>query len=219
MAIAGTSAFGQEKSPAANEEQAKGVANDGSTVAVRQTPLPIEEAMRQFEIAPGLAIELVASEPEVIDPVSAAFDHRGRLWVVEMRDYPTGPLEGEGFGGRIKLLTDADADGRFESSKVFADKLVFPTGVQPYRDGVIATLAGEVVYLADTDGDGVCDRREVWFTGFSQDNEQLRANHPTWTMENEIHVASGLRGGEVRSNDPRWAAGDKPLSQIGRAHV
>lgn len=212
MAIAGTSAFGQEKSPAANEEPAKGVPGDGSTVAVRQTPLPIEEAMRQFEIAPGLAIELVASEPEVIDPVSAAFDHRGRLWVVEMRDYPTGPLEGEGFGGRIKLLTDADADGRFESSKVFADKLVFPTGVQPYRDGVIATLAGEVVYLADTDGDGVCDLREVWFTGFSQDNEQLRANHPTWTMENEIHVASGLRGGEVRSNDPRWAAGDKPLS-------
>lgn len=180
--------------------------------SVRQVALPPAEAIRQFELLPGLRIELAASEPQVIDPVSAAFDHRGRLWVVEMNDYPNGPKEAGQFNGKIKVLTDRDGDGYFETANVFADSLVFPTGVQPFRDGVIATVAGEVVYLADTDGDDRCDLREVWFTGFSKENEQLRANHPTWTIENEIHVASGLRGGEIVSSDPRWAAGEKPLS-------
>ena len=180
--------------------------------SVRQVALPPAEAIRQLELLPGLRIELAASEPQVVDPVSAAFDHRGRLWVVEMNDYPTGPKEAGQFNGKIKVLTDRDSDGYFETATVFADSLVFPTGVQPFRDGVIATVAGEVVYLADTDGDDRCDLREVWFTGFSKENEQLRANHPTWTIENELHVASGLRGGEIVSSDPRWAAGEKPLS-------
>lgn len=184
--------------------------------SIRRQPLTPEESLDQFELLPGLRIELVASEPQVIDPVTAAFDHLGRLWVVEMRDYPTGPKQGDGFNGRIKLLVDQDGDGYFETATVFADSLVFATGIQPYRDGVIATLAGEVAYLADTTGDGVCDTRETWFTGFSEDNEQLRANHPTWTIENEIHVASGLRGGEVRSADARWSGGDKALSLAAR---
>ncbi len=177
----------------------------------RRQPLSTAESLSRIEVLPGLKVELVASEPEVVDPVSARFDHRGRLWVVEMSDYPTGPPEGSPPSGKIKVLTDDDGDGYFETVTVFADRLVFPTGVQPFRDGVIATLAGEVSYLADTTGDGVCDYREVWFTGFSEGNEQLRANHPTWTLENQIHVASGLRGGEVESQDQRWA-GDKPLS-------
>jgi len=178
----------------------------------RQTALPASQALEMFELHPELRIELVASEPQIVDPVTAAFDHRGRLWVLEMNDYPTGPLPGKSPNGNIKILTDQDGDGFFETATTFADSLVFPTGLTPFREGVIATIAGRVVYLADTDGDGRCDHREDWFTGFSEDNEQLRANHPTWTLENEIHVASGLRGGEVRSSDPRWPASEQPLS-------
>lgn len=180
--------------------------------SLRKTPLPPEQAIGTIEMLPGLKVELAAAEPQVIDPVSACFDHRGRMWVVEMRDYPTGPIDGGKPSGTIKRLTDTDGDGYFETAVVFADELVFPTGLMPFRDGVIATLAGQVTYFADTDDDGVCDHREVWFTGFSQDNEQLRANHPAWTLENEVHVASGLRGGEVRSATGLWPAAEKPLS-------
>ncbi len=178
----------------------------------RQTALPVGQAVEMFELHPELRIELVASEPQIVDPVSAAFDHLGRLWVVEMNDYPTGPPPGKSPDGKIKILTDADGDGFFETATVFADSLVFATGLTPFREGVIATIAGRVVYLADTDGDGRCDHREDWFTGFSEDNEQLRANHPTWMLENEVHVASGLRGGEVRATDPRWPSSEQPLS-------
>lgn len=179
---------------------------------LRNSPLPPDQAIGTIELLPGLKVELAAAEPQVIDPVSAAFDHLGRMWVVEMRDYPTGPVDGGKPSGKIKRLTDEDGDGYFETAVEFADELVFPTGLMPFRDGVIATLAGQVTYFADTDNDGVCDHREVWFTGFSEDNEQLRANHPAWTLENEVHVASGLRGGEVRSASPLWPESQQTLS-------
>lgn len=183
---------------------------------LRSEPLPPEQAIGTLEVMPGLRVELVANEPQVVDPVSATFDHSGRLWVVEMRDYPSGPPEGQPPSGKIKVLTDNDGDGYFETAVVFADGLVFPTGLTPFRDGVVATLAGQVTYLADTTGDGVCDLKEVWFTGFSEDNEQLRANHPTWTLENEIHVASGLRGGEIRTDSPRWHQKEQAISLANR---
>lgn len=179
---------------------------------LRREPLPPNQAVATINVLPGLKVELAAAEPQVVDPVSATFDHLGGLWVVEMRDYPTGPPAGQKPSGVIKRLTDKDGDGYFESVAVFADELVFPTGLLPFRDGVVATLAGQVTYLADTNGDGRCDHREVWFTGFSEDNEQLRANHPAWTLENEVHVASGLRGGEVRSASPLWPQLPQPLS-------
>ena len=169
-----------------------------------------------FELHPELRIELAACEPNVIDPVSISFDSAGRMWVVEMRDYPTGPSEAGKPNGCIKVLQDLDGDGFFESSTLFADGLNMPTGITCFRDGVIATVAGKVMYFGDSDQDGVCDLKETWFDGFSEGNEQLRANHPTWTLENQIHVASGLRGGEVTSVDPKWPAASEPLSIAAR---
>lgn len=49
------------------------------------------KGLTSFHVQPGNRIELVASEPLVIDPVSIAFDEHLRLWVVEMTDYPNGP--------------------------------------------------------------------------------------------------------------------------------
>lgn len=162
-----------------------------------------------------LEISLVAAEPTIVDPVAARFDERGRLWVVEMRDYPTGPAEGDEPSGRIVILTDTDQDGFFESSTTFADKLMFPTGLQPWKGGAIVTLAGEIAYFHDVDNDGVSDSRETWFTGFAEDNEQLRANHPTLGPDGMIYVPCGLRGGMVADARPGHVAA-LPVSVNGR---
>ena len=50
-----------------------------------------------------LRLELAASEPAVIDPVGVAFDADGRMYVVEMGDYPTRPA-GSPPLGQIKRL-------------------------------------------------------------------------------------------------------------------
>ncbi|MGH7202543.1 MAG: PVC-type heme-binding CxxCH protein, partial [Planctomycetaceae bacterium] len=67
----------------------------------------------------------------------------------------------------------------------------------------------------DTDGDGTADLRETWFTGFAQENPQLRANHPTFALDNHIYVANGLRGGDVIARRPGWSDGAKPVSISG----
>ncbi len=144
-----------------------------------------EQALQTFQLPAGFRIELVAAEPQVTDPVAMAFDAQGRLFVVEMLDYP---LEEEP-KGRIKLLEDRDGDGRFERSTVFADKLHFPNGVMAWREGILITSAPDILYLADTDGDDRADLREVALTGFAKTNPQLRVNGLQYAIDNWIYVA------------------------------
>ncbi|HWB09570.1 MAG TPA: PVC-type heme-binding CxxCH protein [Pirellulales bacterium] len=178
-----------------------------------KSPLEPEESLAHFRLAPGVKIELAAAEPEVIDPVAIRFDEDGRLWVVEMRDYPNGPSPGQKPLSRIKLLEDTDGDGRYETARVFADQLLFATGVQPWHGGLIVTLSGKIVWMKDTDGDGRADLRETWFTGFAEENPQLRANHPRFALDNFIYVANGLRGGVVTS---AWTRARREISISGR---
>jgi putative membrane-bound dehydrogenase-like protein len=178
-----------------------------------KSPLEPADALAEFQLDSELRIELVACEPEVVDPVAMRFDENGRLWVVEMRDYPHGPAEGQPPLSEIKVLDDRDGDGRYETSQTFADHLLFPTGLQPWRGGLIVTLAGEVIYLKDTDGDDKADLRETWFRGFTAENPQLRANHPRFGLDNRIYIANGLLGGTIEN---LRVAGSEPISISGR---
>src|SRR5436305_14758962 len=83
-----------------------------------RSPLTPEQARAGFRVAPGLRVELVAAEPQIESPVAISFDEEGRLWVVEMRDYPNGPGRGKKPQGRIKILEDKDGDGFYETSTV-----------------------------------------------------------------------------------------------------
>ena len=156
-------------------------------------------------VAPGLRVELAAAEPLIVDPVALKFDERGRAWVVEMGDYPTPPPGGFSEAnpprGRVRILEDRDGDGTFDAATTFADRLAFPTGVQPWRGGAFVTLAGQLRYFPDANRDGIADREEVWFAGFAEENEQLRANHPTLGPDGLIYVGNGLRGGKIVRGD------------------
>ena len=153
-----------------------------------------ENSVNHIQIPAGTELELVASEPQVIDPIAIRFDEFGRMWVAQMGDYP----EGKGKSS-IRILEDLDNDGEFETSRLFADDLHFVTGLQPWKQGVIVTMAGRVTYMKDTDGDHQADVIEDWYVGFSEDNTQLRANHPRLGLDNHVYVANGLRGGVVKN--------------------
>jgi putative membrane-bound dehydrogenase-like protein len=163
-----------------------------------RSPLSPGAAREAFRVDPGLAVELVASEPQVESPVAMAYDERGRLWVVEMLDYPNGPAPGAKPEGRLKVLEDRDRDGHYETATVFADGLLYANGVLPWKGGAVVTMAPEIVYLSDIDGDGKADRREVLYEGFTAGNPQLRVSHPTLGPDGWIYVANGLRGGKVK---------------------
>jgi putative membrane-bound dehydrogenase-like protein len=176
--------------------------NPLSQVGKIASPLTPQQAQKAFRLTPGLRIELVACEPQIESPVAMQFDEQGRLWVVEMPDYPNGPAKGERPHGRIKILEDKDGDGFFETVTVFADDLLFANGLLCWKDGVIVTAAPHIVWLRDTAGTGKCDKREILYEGFAAQNPQLRISHPVLGPDGWIYCANGLRGGKVK------AAGD-----------
>ena len=154
-------------------------------------PRSPEETRLGIRVPAGYRVELVASEPEVLDPVAFDWDQQGRLWVVEMADYPSG-MDGNGVpGGRVRRLEDTDGDGRYETSRLFAEGLSFPNGIAVWRDGVVVTAAPQILFLADEDGDGVCDRREVLIEGFMEGNQQLRVNGLRLGLDGLLWCASG----------------------------
>lgn len=197
-------------------ESGKRESAESPSRAAPQSPVPPEESLQYFQLHPDCRIELVACEPDVMSPIQVAFDPGGRMWVVEYTDYPHGPAEGEPGRCRIRILTDDNSDGRYENPRVFADKLLFATGLALWRDGVIVTSEGSVDFLRDTDGDGTADQRETWFRGFSRENPQLRANAPTFALDNHFYIASGLRGGEVIAVREGWSDHAQPVNLSSR---
>ncbi|MEK7677299.1 MAG: PVC-type heme-binding CxxCH protein [Verrucomicrobiota bacterium] len=157
-------------------------------------PFPPEQALRTFQLPEGFRIELVAAEPDVLDPVAMSFDEDGRLYVIEMRDYPSGPPAPP---GRVRLLEDTNGDGRMDRSQVFADGLPYPTGVLAWKGGMLVTAAPDLLYLEDTDHDGRADVREVVLTGFGEGNPQHRVNGLCYGLDNWIYAANGY--GQIRS--------------------
>lgn len=163
-------------------------------------PQSPQQSLRSLRPRPGFKVELVAAEPLVMDPISFDWGADGRLWVVEMADYPLG-LDGRGKpGGRVRYLEDADNDGRYEQSTLFAEGLSFPTGVMAWGRGVLVTAAPDILYLEDSDGDGREDRREVLYHGFAEGNQQHRVNGFAPGLDNWVHLANGDSGGAVVSN-------------------
>jgi putative membrane-bound dehydrogenase-like protein len=164
-----------------------------------------------LKLDPGLRVELVAAEPEIESPVAMAFDEDGKLWVVEMRDYPHGPPPGKPPESRIKVLDDRDGDGRYETSAVYQDALAFANGVLPWRGGAIVTAAPYIKWLKDENGDGHADRAETLYEGFTALNPQLRVSHPNLGLDGWVYAANGLRGGKVK----RYGHEGAPVLDLG----
>ena len=167
-------------------------------------PLAPEEALKTFQIVDGFRAELFAAEPEVVDPVEIAFDEDGNAYVAEMLDYPFDPAAGTPPRSRIRFLEDTDRDGRIDRATIFADQLLQVTSVLPWKEGVLATSAPDILYLKDTNGDHKADLREVWFTGFETHtvSPESRITNLRFGIDNWVYAANNGRPGEITS--PKW---------------
>jgi mono/diheme cytochrome c family protein/glucose/arabinose dehydrogenase len=182
-------------------------------------PSPVlspEEELESFQLAPGIRVELVASEPMVAHPMAMAFDPDGRLWVVEMRGYMPN-LEGVGEDqpvGRVSVLSDTDGDGRMDKSVVFLDGLVMPRAVMPVRDGALVGAPPYLWFCRDTDGDGRADEKIVVASDFggpidpknpALGEPENKPNSPLWAFDNWIYC--GHYTGKFRWRNGAWERG------------
>src|SRR5438105_3272307 len=108
------------------------------------TPKSPAEALRLFKVADGLKVDQVLMEPVVTQPLFLNFDERGRMWVVQYRQYP--------HPAGLKALS-ADRHRRTTYDKV-------PPPPPKHFKG-----RDQITIHEDTDGDGVLDRHKTFVDG------------------------------------------------------
>src|SRR6187551_3745839 len=151
-------------------------------------PYSPQEALSKMTVPEGFTVELVASEPDIVNPIAMSFDDRGRIWITESIEYPR-KLAGVG-RDRVKILEDTDADGRAEKVTVFAEGLNIPTGVAIGYGGVWVLNAPDLLFLREKDGKEMS--REVVVTGFGRTDTHELPNSLTWGPDGWLYGLNGV---------------------------
>ena len=153
-------------------------------------PYSAEEAAKRMTVPDGFTVEVVAAEPDIVNPVAMTFDEQGRIWVTESFEYPRRSA-GKG-RDRIKVLEDPDGDGTYDKVTVFADDLNIPSGIAVGYGGVWVANAPDILFMQDTDGDGKCDKRTVVVTGFGRTDTHELPNSLTWGPDGRLYGWNGV---------------------------
>ncbi|MBI2826858.1 MAG: c-type cytochrome [Planctomycetia bacterium] len=148
------------------------------------------EAIARMTVPEGFTVELVAAEPDIVNPVAMTFDERGRIWITESLEYPR--LDAGPGRDRVKVLEDTDGDGRADRFTIFADGLNIPSGIAVGAGGVWVANSPDILFMQDTDGDGRADRREVVVTGFGRDDVHELPNSLTWGPDGWLYGLNGV---------------------------
>src|SRR5262249_50689020 len=124
---------------------------------------------KHFLLPKGYRLELVLAEPDIKEPVLAVFDGNGRLFVAEMRSYMQ-DIDGSDQRApisRISMHESTKHDGVYDRHTVFIDNLILPRFILPLDNSILVmeTDADDIYQYWDTDGDGVADKKKLFFSG------------------------------------------------------
>lgn len=195
----------------------RGVQSDGSS------PTDPQQSIETFALAEGFSIDLIASEPEISQPLFLSWDSRGRMWVVEYRQYqypaglkvvrfdqhlravfdkvPEPPPHGTPGKDRITVFEDSDGDGRYDTSKTVISGLNIASSVAVGRGGIWVMNPPYLLFYPDADGDDVPDSDpEVQLSGFGLQDTHSVANSLMFGPDGWLYGANGsTTGGTVSS--------------------
>ena len=185
--------------------------------------LTAEQEAETFKLPPGYYMELVVGDPIIREPVVAAFDGNGRMFVAEMRSYMQ-DIDGKDEHtptGRISVHWSSKHDGIYDQHTVFMDHLVLPRMILPVADGVLVneTDTDDIWLYRDTKGDGVADEKQLIFKGGKRGgNLEHQASGLIWDRDNWIYQAANsfrlrLQGPEVLKEPTPANGGQWGLSQ------
>ena len=173
-----------------------------------------QQALAKMTTARGLRVSLIASEPEVRQPILVKVDDRGRLWTIQYLQYPNPaglkrvrvdrwsrteydrvpkpPPHGPRGADRITILKDTNQDGRIDRFDDFVDGLNLATGVAFGHRGVYVLQVPYLLFYPDRNRDDKPDGPpRVLLKGFGMEDAQSLANHLTWGPDGWLYGVNG----------------------------
>jgi putative membrane-bound dehydrogenase-like protein len=154
-------------------------------------PRDAQTAAKLMTVPEGFVVDVVASEPNLVNPVAMAIDERGRFWVTESLEYPRkSPGPGK---DRVKILADTDGDGAADQFTVFLDGLNIPSGIAVGHGGVWIANSPDILFVPDADRDGKPDGpAQVVVTGFGRTDTHELPNSLTWGPDGWLYGLNGV---------------------------
>ncbi len=177
---------------------------------IQNPPIPNfytpEESMKRIKLQDGFSLELVASEPDINEPVIIEWDANGRLYVVEMNTYMQ-DIDGKNqrdATSRVVRFEDTNGDGKMDKNTVFIDSLVLPRMLlTTTKDKVVVreTDTFDLYSYEDTDGDGKSDKKELVYKGGRRGgNLEHQPSGMRWNIDNWMYVTYSNRRYRLRPN-------------------
>ncbi len=201
---------------AANEDVARYMEAFKGLGALTDSTQPTEpgKTLSHFRYPDDLSLDLVLSEPEIVQPVELSFDHRGRLWVVQYHQYPypkdlkvvsvdnflrvkfdkvpAAPPQGIRGADKITIFEDTNGDGTYDKSTDAIKGLNIATSVVTGRGKIWVLNPPYLLSYNDSDADGLPKGEpEVHLSGFGLEDTHAVANSLRWGPDGWLYGAQG----------------------------
>lgn len=178
-------------------------------------PTPPEEALKKFKTRSDVAIDLMAAEPVVEQPLYASWDSKGRMWVVQYRQYqfpaglkiisydqhlrakfdkvPLPPPRGEKGADKITVFEDTDGDGFFDKHEDVITGLNIASAALHGMGRIWVLNPPYLLSYPDADFDAKpdTDTPEVELSGFGLEDTHSVATNLQWGMDGWLYGANG----------------------------
>jgi len=151
------------------------------------------QALAAMTVPPGVAVNLFASDPEIVQPFAFCFDERGRMWLAENLNYSSRGNHKPGDLSRIVILADTDGDGRMDKRTVFLDQVFFPGGLAWGHGGLFVGSPPRLLFFPDRDRDDKPDSApEVLLDGWGINDRHETLNSFMWGPDGWLYGCHGL---------------------------
>jgi putative heme-binding domain-containing protein len=154
-------------------------------------PLSPQEAIKKMVVPKGFKVELVAAEPDIVNPVAMTFDERGRIWITESLEYPrhsAGPGK-----DRVKVLESTKGDGKYDRITTVIEGLNIPSGIAVGWGGVwVANSPDILFYPIENWEKPKVGKPQVVVTGFGRDDTHELPNSLTWGPDGWLYGLNGV---------------------------
>ena len=158
------------------------------------------DALAKIQAPQGFKVSLLASEPEVQNPIAITTDERGRLWVAENYTYAESGISFDlRLRDRIVVLEDTKHNGHFDKRTVFWDGAQRLTSIEAGFGGVWALCSPRLVFIPDRNGDLVPDGPpEVVLDGWNDFEVQHNiVNGLKWGPDGWLYGRHGIQANSL----------------------